>query len=64
MAHIPKNAKWYLADMIEQITVEGDPRIVVHTNVVLIRADSPEEAYQRAMKLGADLNRSYENTGG
>ena len=52
MGDIPENAKWYLADIVQEITVEDDPHNVVHTNLVLIRADSPEEAYQKAMELG------------
>jgi hypothetical protein len=64
MAHIPEDAKWYLAEIVEQITVEGDPRNVVHTNVVLVRADSPEEAYQKAMALGTAGEQSYENPEG
>jgi hypothetical protein len=64
MAYIPKSAKWYLAEIVEQITVEGDPRNVVHTNLVLVRADSPEEAYQKAIELGAAGEQSYENPDG
>ena len=45
MAFIPADAKWYLAEIVEQISVEGDPRSVIHTNLVLVRADSPDEAY-------------------
>ena len=33
----------------------------VHTNLVLVRADSPEEAYQKAIELGAARDLSYEN---
>jgi hypothetical protein len=32
MGYIPANAKWYLAEIVEQIAVEGDPRNVVHTS--------------------------------
>jgi|SRR5579862_2374913 len=64
MAYIPESAKWYLAEIVQQITVEGDPRNVVHTNLVLVRADSPEEAYEKAMELGTAGNQSYENPGG
>jgi hypothetical protein len=64
MGYIPESAKWYLAEIVEQITVEGDPRNIVHTNLVLVRADSPEEAYQKAMELGAAGERSYENPEG
>jgi len=63
MGYIPESAKWYLAEIVEQITVEGDPRNIVHTNLVLVRADSPE-AYQKAMELGAAGEQSYENPEG
>jgi hypothetical protein len=64
MAYIPKSAKWYLAEIVQQITVEGDPRNVVHTNLVPVRADSPEEAYQKALELGTGGDQSYENPDG
>jgi Domain of unknown function (DUF4288) len=64
MGYIPKDAKWYLARLVQEITVEGDPRNVVHTNLVLIRADSPEEAYQKALELGAQGEIAYENPQG
>ena len=64
MGYIPPNAKWYLADIVQEITVDGDPRNVVHTNAVLVRADSPEEAYEKAMELGTDGDLSYENPDG
>ena len=64
MGYIPKGAKWYLADIVQQITVEGDPRNVVHKNLVLIRADSPEEAYEKAMDLGVAGEASWENIDG
>jgi hypothetical protein len=64
MGYIPKSAKWYLAEIVEQITVEGDPRNVVHTNLVLVGADSPEDAYQKAIDLGTAGEQSYENPDG
>ena len=64
MGFIPHDAKWYLADIVEQITVEDDSRSIVHTNSVLIRADSPEEAYAKATELGQQGEISYENPGG
>jgi hypothetical protein len=64
MGYIPKRAKWYLAEIVVQIIVESDPRNTVHTNLVLIRADSPEEAYQKAIELGAAHEQSYENPQG
>ncbi len=64
MGYIPKDAKWCLARLVQEITVEGDPRNVVHTNLVLVRADSPEEAYQKALELGAQGETAYENPRG
>ncbi|HXE52826.1 MAG TPA: DUF4288 domain-containing protein [Tepidisphaeraceae bacterium] len=61
MAYIPPNAKWYLADLVEQIRVEGDSRIVVHVNTLLVRADSPEQAYEEAIRLGRENEQEYEN---
>ena len=64
MGFIPKNAVWYLAEIVEQINVEGHAGNIVHTNVVLIRASSPEDAYQKALELGNIKNISYENPDG
>jgi hypothetical protein len=64
MSYIPANAKWYLADIVEQIVVEGDPRNIVHTNLVLVRADTPEDAFARANELGTAAQASYENPEG
>jgi hypothetical protein len=61
MGFIPKDAKWYLAEIVEEIRVEGDQRNVVHTNLVLVRADSPDEAYEKAMALGKQGNTKYTN---
>ena len=64
MAYVPDNARWFLAKMIEEIQVEGAKRNVVHVNYVIIEADSPEDAYQRAIKMGKQANHSYLNTRG
>ena len=64
MGFIPKNAKWYLADLVEEIRVEGDRRNVVHTNCTLIRADSPDEAHTKAVALGKPGNTAYKNPKG
>jgi hypothetical protein len=64
MAFIPKDAEWYVAEIVEEIIVEGDPRNIVHRNLNLIRAHAPEEAYQRAMELGRQGQSEYQNPGG
>jgi hypothetical protein len=64
MAYIPKDARWYLADVVLEHTVESDPRNVVHVNIHLVEADSPERAYQKAYGLGRDAEQVYANSDG
>jgi hypothetical protein len=47
-----------------KITVADDPRNVVHRNLVLIRADSADEAYEKAMQFGKKEEISYDNPAG
>jgi len=55
---------WYFAELVMKIIVADDPRNVVHQNLVLIRADAPEEAYEKALLLGKKGETSYENSDG
>ena len=61
MAFIPADAKWYLAQIVNEITIEGEARNVVHLNTTLVRADSPLEAYERAIELGKQGETGYRN---
>lgn len=54
MGYIPKGAKWYIADLIQEFKIEGEKENVVHIDTTLIRADSPEEAYEKALTLGRE----------
>ncbi|MBF0410594.1 MAG: DUF4288 domain-containing protein [Candidatus Riflebacteria bacterium] len=62
MVYIPENAKWYLADIIEEIKIEDEINSIVHINLVLIKAYSPEEAYKKAKIVGKMYNSKYKNT--
>lgn len=64
MAFIPNGAKWYLAKLVEEITVESEASSIVHKNLVLIRADSPEQAYAKAKELGTQAQVDYKNPKG
>jgi hypothetical protein len=49
--------KWYVSHEILFLEIENDPtedEIEVWENLILIKAESPEEAYQKAMKHGVD----------
>jgi hypothetical protein len=64
MAHIPEDVQWFLADLVEEIRVQGRKRNVVHINYVLVRANTRAEAYREAVKLGKRANQSYRNSEG
>lgn len=61
MSYIPRNAKWYLADIVLLIEVQDDIVNICHVNLTLIRADSPNEAYRLAMDLGKQSESVYQN---
>ena len=64
MGYIPPDAKWYVAEIVEEFTFEGESENAVHTNLVLVRADSPDEAYEKAIDLGKENECSYQNPEG
>ncbi|EFH87679.1 DUF4288 domain-containing protein [Ktedonobacter racemifer] len=59
-----KQGKWYVAEIVEEIHVEGAEENVVHRNLVLIRANSAEEAFQKAMAHGQEGEMIYDNPQG
>jgi Domain of unknown function (DUF4288) len=64
MGDVPGDARWFLADLVVEHRIEGDPRNVVHINTVLVRAGSAEDAYSKALALGEEEKAEYENTDG
>jgi len=64
VSYIPIDARWYVAEIVEEIRVQGDARNVVHCNLVLIEAASPEDAYRRAIQLGQDGEVTYQSPQG
>jgi hypothetical protein len=64
MAHIPDDAKWFIAQLVEEFRVEGSKHNAVHINYVLIEASRPGEAYEKAIKLGRQANNAYKNPEG
>lgn len=61
MGYIPVDAEWYIAELVMEITVHGSASNVVHRNLVLIRANLPEEAHQKAFRLGQNGETEYTN---
>jgi hypothetical protein len=64
MAYIPKDAKWYLAEVVLEHLVEDDPRNVIHVNTILVEASSPDDAYSKAITLGHSSEADYLNPEG
>src|SRR5258706_13462993 len=61
MAFVPKDAEWFLADLVQEIRVAGSKRNIVHINYVIIHAASPEAAFATATALGKRSAISYTN---
>ena len=59
MSYIPPDAKWWLADLVVEFRIDGDPGSLVHFNLTLIRADSAEQAYSKALARGAEFADTY-----
>jgi len=64
MAYVPDKAEWFLADIVQEIRVDGCQRNVVHINSVIVHASSPEAAYVRATEMGRRGNTSHLNERG
>lgn len=64
MKYIPPGAKWFLADIVMETTVQDEPGNLVHINLTLIRASSLEEAYERSLQVGQESESSYLSTDG
>lgn len=62
MSFIPKNAVWYIAQVVVEITVEGEPQNVVHINYLLVQAQSPAQAYESALRMGSQHETTYLNS--
>lgn len=58
------NRPWYLAELVLKISVEGDNRNIAHKNLMLIKANSAMEAYDRATIVGDEHAMSYLNPEG
>jgi len=50
---------FYIAELVQECRVEGYATSLVWVNIHIIKADSPKEAYAKAVKLGKSHNRKY-----
>jgi len=62
MPHSPESAtRWYIAELTEEVTLEGDPDNMVHKKTRVIFADSPQDAYEKALTMITEHEISYLN---
>jgi hypothetical protein len=62
MPHSPETAdRWYIAELTEEVTLEGDPKNLVHKKTRVIFADSPQDAYEKALSMITEHEISYIN---
>ncbi len=61
MATKKSDARWWLADVVMEFVIEGEPRNVVHVNTHLIEASKAEEAYRKALTIGRAGRMTYRN---
>ncbi|MEM6297375.1 MAG: DUF4288 domain-containing protein [Bacteroidota bacterium] len=65
-----KNGNWYIAEVIEKCepTQRNEKkelrRVITWGNHHLIKADSPEEAFAKAVKIGEEGNQQFTNENG
>jgi hypothetical protein len=64
MGFVPKDTEWYLAEIVQELTVADDPRNTVWRNLTLVHASSPDDAYERAVALGRSGDTEYLNPAG
>jgi hypothetical protein len=53
--------RWYIAELTEEVTLEGDPQNLVHKKTRVIFADSPQDAYEKALSMITEHEINYIN---
>jgi hypothetical protein len=62
MPNFPEtSARWYVAELTEEVTLEGDPQNLVHKKTRVIFADSPQDAYEKALAMITEHEVGYIN---
>jgi len=61
MFNSPELDRWYIAELTEEVTLEGDPQNVVHRKTRVIFADSPQQAYEKALTMITEHEIGYLN---
>jgi len=61
MADSPETARWYIAELVEELILDGNIRNVIHRKTRVIFADCQEDAYAKALTLSQEHEPTYLN---
>lgn len=61
MADSPETARWYIAELVEELILDGNIRNVIHRKTRVIFADCQEDAYEKALSLSQEHEPTYLN---
>jgi len=61
MTDSPGESRWYVAELTEEVTLEGDPLHVIHKKTRVIFADSADDAYEKALSMITEYELKYLN---
>ncbi|HZU32662.1 MAG TPA: DUF4288 domain-containing protein [Candidatus Angelobacter sp.] len=61
MTNSPEPSRWYVAELTEEVTLEGDLGNVVHKKTRVIFADTAEDAYEKALSMISEHELGYLN---
>jgi hypothetical protein len=61
MVDSPETARWYIAELVEELILDGNIRNVIHRKTRVIFADCQEDAYQKALSLSQEHEPTYLN---
>ena len=61
MPNSPETTRWYVAELTEEVTLEGDPQNIVHKKTRVIFADSAQDAYEKALTMITEHEIGYLN---
>src|SRR5262245_9401681 len=62
--HEQETTKWFTAEHGVEINGQEDDRNITQRNLILIRAETREAAYEKAIQFGSESQSSYLNPAG
>jgi len=61
MADSSEAARWYIAELVEELILDANVRNVIHRKTRVIFADSEQDAYEKALSLSSEHEPTYLN---